>query len=486
MDYRIYPPDGLVTAAVTLPASKSITNRALLLNALTHRPLPLHNAAVCDDSRAMADALATDVTGPDTVTVNIGAAGTAMRFLTAYYAATPGANLLLDGSERMRQRPIAVLVDALRTLGADITYAGNEGYPPLLIKGRQLDGGPVTVNGSISSQYISALLMIGPTMANPLILTIEGDLTSKPYLDMTIEMMRQRGISLSQESSVKSLESRVLSQESSVKSLQSRDKSQESRELKTPDSLLQTQDSRLKTPDSLLQTHYSRLTVTPGQYQPLEYTVEPDWSAAGYWYEIQALASGTITLDGLAGQSIQGDALAAKLFADLGVVTTSWQQLLDDPDEYPIPEGAVQLSPSPDLVPRFVADMASVPDMAQTVAVTCALLGVPFALSGLHTLRIKETDRLDALCNELLKLGVEADIQGDTLAWHGQRLPLPGLPVFDTYDDHRMAMSLAPAALYLPGIVIRNADVVTKSYPSFWNDLRAAGFTLEEFTIHNS
>lgn len=409
MDYRIYPPDGFVEATVRLPLSKSISNRALIINALTPGAAPLSDTARCDDTDAMTAAL----TAPDG-TIDIGAAGTAMRFLTAYFAASPGRQVTLDGSERMRQRPIGQLVDALREAGADISYTGREGFPPLAIKGKRLKGGDIRIDGAISSQYISALLMVAPTMTDGLSLKISGELPSMPYIKMTLEMMEQRGV------------------------------------------------EAVVGPDSI--------DIAPGRYRlPADNAIEEDWSAASYWYEITALSAGSVALPGLSPQSLQGDARCMEIFERLGVLTER-----DDC-------GGLALTPSPDTHSRLEIDLSEQPDLAQTLAVTAAMLGVPFRLSGLSSLKIKETDRLEALRKELDKLGISVEIERDeVLSWEGRRHPIFEMPRIDTYQDHRMAMAFAPVAIFCPEIIINDIEVVSKSYPSYWDDLRAAGFTLQD------
>lgn len=410
MDYRIYPPDGFVEASVRLPLSKSISNRALVINALTPGAAPLSEMARCDDTAALSAALsAADGT------INIGAAGTAMRFLTAYFAASPGRQVTLDGSERMRQRPIGQLVDALREAGADISYTGREGFPPLAINGKRLKGGDVKIEGAISSQYVSALLMVAPTMTDGLSLKIGGELPSAPYIKMTLQMMEQRGV-----------EAQV-------------------------------------GPDSI--------DIAPGRYRlPDDNFIEEDWSAASYWYEITALSAGSVTLPGLSPQSLQGDARCVEIFERLGVLTERDNDC-----------GGLALTPSPDAHSRLELDLSEQPDLAQTLAVTAAVLGVPFRLSGLSSLKIKETDRLEALRKELDKLGIIAETERDeALIWEGRRHPVFEMPRIDTYRDHRMAMAFAPVAIFCPGIIINDIEVVSKSYPGFWDDLSAAGFTLQD------
>jgi 3-phosphoshikimate 1-carboxyvinyltransferase len=336
-----------------------------------------------------------------------------MRFLTALMAATPGRTVTIDGTERMRQRPIGVLVDALRSLGADIDYAGEEGFPPLTIRGRKLTGGTIAIDGSVSSQYISALLMIAPTMEQGLTLTLEGTVTSRPYIDMTIGMMRTRGADV--------------------------------------------------------QTTPTSIAIAHGSYTPTDESVEADWSAASYWFEIAALSSGFITLHGLKEKSLQGDSAIANLIKVTGL-DHEWHD-----------DGTLELVATPDPGSRLIVDLSDTPDIAQTLVVTCCLLSIPFRFGGLHNLRIKETDRLQALVDEMIKLGYPISIEDDSeLLWEGRHYPIFEAPEINTYQDHRMAMAFAPAALFVAGLQINDIEVVSKSYPQFWDDLRHAGFTIEE------
>ncbi|MDR0976467.1 MAG: 3-phosphoshikimate 1-carboxyvinyltransferase [Prevotellaceae bacterium] len=387
---------------IVLPSSKSISNRALILRALACGTAPIANLSDCDDTRVMTSGLGSGDSG----TVDIMGAGTSMRFLTAYFSATPGTHTL-TGSARMQQRPIGTLVDALRQLGADIAYAGREGYPPLCIRGRQLAGGRLTMKGDVSSQFISALLMVAPAMRQGLTLTLTGNVTSRPYIDLTLEMMRRQGIAA--------------------------------------------------------QWHGAdTLQVAAGRYRDTPLTIESDWSAASYWYEVAALSPQplTIELPGLHADSLQGDSRGAQLFARLGIAT------------HHTPQG-VRLTRHATAVERLDEGFADIPDLVQTFAVTCCLLGIPFRFGGVQTLRIKETDRISALVDELRKTGFLLTAEGDhTLAWDGRRCaPLPS-PVIETYDDHRMALAFAPAALRLPGIGIDRPEVVSKSYPRFWDDIQ--------------
>lgn len=407
MNYRIFPPDGIPEATINMPLSKSISNRMLILNALSPQPCVNPQLAECADTMAMQQALEGT---PEQV--NIGAAGTAMRFLTSFFAISAGREVTLDGDERMRQRPIGPLVDALRLCGAHIQYVGTEGFPPLRISGRRLTGGEINIDATISSQYISSLLMVAPLMQNGLVLHLQGEPASLPYIDLTLHMMRLCGVEAERE--------------------------------------------------------YLTITVPHATYGPVPNMAEGDWSAASYWYEIQALSSGFTTLGGLSLSSLQPDRDAARIFANLGVESAPGEE-----------HGCVDLVASPELTPRLVIDLSHTPDLTPAIAVTCALLGVPFNITGLQTLHIKETDRIAALSAELLKLGVVTESPTPaSLVWDGSRRPIYQLPEFDTYADHRMAMALAPVSIFIPGIVIRNAEVVEKSYPDFWSHLLEAGFQL--------
>lgn len=392
MDYRIFAPDKIVME-VELPASKSISNRMLILNALCGGEL--HNVARCDDTDAMRRALATDTTASGAVaTVNIGAAGTAMRFLTAYYATLEGSTVILDGTERMRHRPIALLVDALRRCGADIEYAGEEGFPPLRITGRKLSASHIEIAGNVSSQYISALLMVAPLMGCRTV-TLTGEIISLPYITMTLTLMRLMGV------------------------------------------------------DCVMNGNNISIPAD-AHYVPCDFTVENDWSAASYWLEMQSLLpESRITLKGLHSESVQGDSAVAGIFSRMGGTAP------------------------------IILDLKETPDLAQTIVVTACLLGRHFHITGLRTLRIKETDRIDALCTQLRRLGYVITAGDDfSLSWNGERCAPEPEPHISTFDDHRMAMAFAPAAVLFPGIVIDDVEVVSKSYPDFWRHLEAAGFTL--------
>lgn len=409
MNYRIIAPRR-IEGEIDLPASKSISNRVLLLNALCATPGRLSNLAQCDDTDAVLSALAQ----PDASEVNIGAAGTAMRFLTAYFATREGREVVIDGTERMRQRPIGVLVDALRQLGADIEYVEAEGYPPLKITGTRLHGGALTVSGSVSSQYITAILLIAPVIGG-ITLTIEGEIMSRPYIDMTLALMARYGVKAEWRENV--------------------------------------------------------IHVPAGEYTALDFTVEADWSAASYWWAMQAIVpQSRITLKGLEPQSLQGDSRIAELMSQMGVMGNWCGRYLDLRSN-----GGVGCCCS------TFADLSGTPDIAQTLVVMLCLMGRPFRITGLRTLRIKETDRLEALRTELRKLGYVVKVEGDdAISWHFETTAAEASPHICTYHDHRMAMAFAPAAIRFPGLIIDDAQVVSKSYPLFWEHLRQAGFKIEE------
>lgn len=408
MNYLIKAPDGLLRTSVSLPSSKSISNRALILNALSYSLYEVENLSDCDDTRLMVEALASN--GRD---FNVGAAGTTMRFLTAFLSKIVG-EWTLTGSERMKNRPIKVLVDALVALGARIEYLEKEGYPPLRIFGSALQGGEITMAGNVSSQYISAILMIAPLTEKGVTLRLEGEIISKPYIQITLALMEAYGV-------------------------------------------------------KAVWTGQT-IRVTPQEYRPVRFRVESDWSAASYWYEIMALSShAEIELLGLFKNSLQGDAAGARLFARLGVSTTYTDR-------------GVLLRPNGNRPEKLIYNFVNEPDLAQTFVVSCVLLNVPFRFTGLQSLKIKETDRLEALKTELRKLGyVITDSHDSILEWNGQRCAPDPHPVIATYEDHRMALAFAPAALtFAQGIEIAHPQVVSKSYPSYWEDLKKGGFTIEE------
>ena len=411
MKIRITPPAS-INAQIMLPASKSISNRALIINALGNGANQPENLSDCDDTQVMIRALQAQ----PGETIDIMAAGTAMRFLTAYLSVTPG-DRIITGTQRMKQRPIQVLVDALRELGANIEYVEKEGFPPLRIQGTTLTQSHISLPGNISSQYISALLMIAPTLKNGLQITLTGDIISRPYIDLTLQLMKDFGAQASW-----------------------------------------VNDHELK--------------VEPQPYRSIPYYIEGDWSAASYWLEIVALSKdATITLPRLFRKSYQGDSKMADYFGLLGA-GISYQEngiIIRKPKMVDLSQ-AVHVN----------LDFTNQPDLAQTFVVTCALLNITFRFTGLQTLKIKETDRIAALICEMKKLGyVLHEAEDSILYWNGERCERSGEAI-DTYEDHRMAMAFAPACLVLPDICINDPHVVSKSYPRYWDDLRAAGFTIEE------
>lgn len=410
MRYKITAPSHIDTT-INLPASKSISNRALILHALGKGSVVPDNLSDCDDTKVIINALKTMPP-----VIDIKAAGTAMRFMTAYLSVTPGEHVI-TGTDRMKHRPIRVLVDALRKLGAQIEYTEEEGFPPLRITGETLDGGMLEIPGDVSSQYISALLMIGPAMKNGLKLRLTGNIVSRPYIDLTLHVMHEFGISVEW-------------------------------------------------------TDVDMISVSHQEIGERRYTIENDWSASSYWYEILAMINddeSRVTLPGLKDASRQGDSAVRYLFSMLGVKTAFRTT------------NEVVLTRHMRSLPRLDYDFINQPDLAQTLVVTCATLGIPFHFTGLGNLRIKETDRIEAMKTEMRKLGYVLDDSVETeLSWNGERCEAEEKPVIDTYEDHRMAMAFAPTAILLGQIRINNPEVVTKSYPGYWDDLRKAGFTIEE------
>ena len=408
MDYQLTAPQR-VCATIALPTSKSISNRALLIAALCGGDVQVLHPALCDDTAVMIDALARD--GGD---INVGAAGTAMRFLTAYFATRDGVTVTLDGVERMRQRPIGVLVDALRSMGAAIDYLGEEGYPPLRIQGRKLRGGDVTMPGGVSSQFISAVMMVLPTIGGGTI-HLTGDLVSLPYLHMTAAVMSEMGAAVE-----------IAGDEISV----------------------------------------------GDRYAGRDYLVEGDWSAAAPWYALAALVPGSsITLEGLVSDSIQGDSRLVELAGRLGLASRF------GPQGVTIDTGGFI-----GCCCSSFADMTSTPDLVPSWTVLLCLLERAFRMTGVRTLRLKESDRIQALKQELLKLGYVLKEDGDdAISWHGERVSISQAPpVIDTHGDHRIAMAFAPCAVRYPGLVIKDAQVVSKSYPAYWRHLERAGFIINE------
>jgi len=410
MHYTITKEDKILKGEITLPSSKSISNRILIINSLSYSPYEIDNLSDSDDTKVMEDVL-----NANTNHFDIGHAGTAMRFLTAFLSKIAG-EWILTGSERMRQRPIGILVDALRKLGASIEYTENEGFPPLKILGTSLKGGVLELDGSISSQYISALLMIAPTIPGGLTLKLLNQVTSKPYIELTLNLMKQFGVRHS--------------------------------------------------------WNGNEIRIDEQTYNPIKFSVEADWSGASYWYAMAALSDECdLLLKGLRLQSLQGDAAQSVWFENyFGVQSTQ--------------EGNdVRLTKKEVPEPKLLAlDFIENPDIAQTFAVLAVCQKIPFHFKGLTTLKIKETDRILALQTELSKFGAKLTEPAEgELSWDGTFINSSvSHPIaIETYHDHRMALAFAPAAMVYPEIVINDPDVITKSYPAYWDDLKRVGFKIE-------
>ena len=406
-------PSNIPDTPISLPASKSICNRVLIIVALSDGVGNVYNLSDCDDTNAIINAITMHQKGEKYI--NIGAAGTAMRFMTAMLALRTKATVTIDGSARMRKRPIKELVDVLCQLGAKIEYAGeSDSCPPLLIHQAPMRGGTVSINGSISSQYISALMMIAPGLSDGLTINITGGLVSRPYVEMTAAIMRDFG-------------AQVLCTD-------------------------------------------NQITIKQGDYQSRTYSVENDWSAASYWYEIRSLIPDVnLRLASLHKNSTQGDSKVAEIFKLFGVET-----------EY-TSDGVLLTYNPKSVAERIDIDLQNQPDLAQTIVVTACLKGIPFRISGLSTLRIKETDRISALISQLAKLGYTVrETEDATLESDSVRRSCDKAPAIETFDDHRMAMAFAPASIVVPGITIEDAEVVSKSYPKYWEHLKLIGFNLSE------
>ncbi len=404
MKLQITAPSEIISGKITLEGSKSISNRLLIMQKLCDDGFEIRNLSPSDDTNTLQRLLNTDVP-----VLDVGAAGTTMRFLTAYCAITEGTRNL-TGSARMKKRPIKILVDALVDLGADITYLEEEGFPPLQINGKKLAGRHVVIRADVSSQYISALLMIGPILKHGLTLELSGNIGSFPYILMTLKTMEQFGIGYSFENNI--------------------------------------------------------ITIKPGKYIAKPMLAESDWSAASYYYSVCALAKNSkIVISGLMENSLQGDSVLPKIYLDLGVKSTFINDILEL--EY---TGIVQND--------FEYDFTNCPDLAQTVAVTCAALGVKAKFTGVESLKIKETDRTQALSQELRKFGVDFFEENGAWILEG-KTQANSIITIETYEDHRMAMCFAPLAIKHQQLIIEDPIVVNKSYPSFWSDFKSLGFSCE-------
>ncbi|TRW25272.1 3-phosphoshikimate 1-carboxyvinyltransferase [Flavobacterium zepuense] len=448
MNIKITVNKPVLSTAIRITGSKSETNRLLLLQAL-YPGITIHNISESDDSAVMQQALAN--TNADVIDIHH--AGTAMRFLTAYFSLQEGREVTLTGSQRMKERPIAVLVDALRSLGAQIEYTENEGFPPIKITGKNLSGGKVYIKADVSSQYITALLLIAGRLKNGLELTLQGELTSIPYIKMTLGLLSELGIEATFEGNVITVKSQI-------------------------------------------SNHKFQKDASESEFLNLksEITVESDWSSASYFYSIVALAEvGTaIVLSSYKQNSLQGDSALAEIYKEMGVETTFKGNTIT----------LKKLNHQPTTINR---ELNNTPDIAQTIAVTCFGLGIGCHLTGLHTLKIKETDRLEALKTELGKFGAKISVTNDSLTLEphsffsltpalskgeGEGLSEAGISPMEgmgeaeaiavaTYNDHRMAMAFAPLAIKTP-FIINDAQVVSKSYPTFWDDMKALGFSVNE------
>lgn len=404
---RLTFPGNEIKGEIGVTGSKSESNRLLLLQAL-YKGLEIKNLSNSDDTRVMKEGLS-----KEQGMVDIHHAGTAMRFLTAYFAAQPGKEVTLTGSQRMRERPISILVDALRSLGADIEYTENEGYPPLKIRGRSFTKNKVTLAANVSSQYISALLLIAPRLENGLELHLEGKITSVPYIKMTLSLLNEIGVKTDFTGGV--------------------------------------------------------IRVEPFGENPENCTtVESDWSSASYFYSLASVCEkASIVIESYKPDSLQGDSVLQEIYQELGVGSAfSGDRLM------------LKKVEAPGRADTLTLNLVNAPDIAQTIAVSCFAIGKGCHLTGLHTLKIKETDRLEALKTELTKLGAKIRVTEEELFLEPGGDIIPEVAI-DTYNDHRMAMAFAPLAIKVP-VVINDAGVVSKSYPDFWKDLASLGFEVEE------
>jgi 3-phosphoshikimate 1-carboxyvinyltransferase len=389
----------------TITGSKSESNRLLILQALFPE-LEVLNLSNSDDTQAMMRGLSSSEE-----TIDIGHAGTTMRFLTSYFATTPGAKKILTGSKRMQERPIKILVDALRAVGAEIEYVKNEGYPPLHISGKEITIDHVELAANVSSQYITSLMLIAPKLQNGLTINLVGEITSIPYINMTCSLLRQVGIRAEFEG----------------------------------------QNIRV----------YPQKMVSSSTVE-----VESDWSSASYHFSMAALAENAqISIKNYVADSLQGDSVLVDIYEQLGVYSS-------------FDGNTLHLKNNGNVQPHIELNLVNAPDIAQTIAVTCFGLGISCDLTGLHTLKIKETDRLVALHTELSKLGADIRVTDTSLHVSARQDPIHKNITIDTYHDHRMAMAFAPLGIQVP-ICINEAEVVTKSYPTFWDDLKRLGFLIE-------
>ena len=401
---RLTHPSQQLSGNCTITGSKSESNRLLILQALFPE-LELQNLSNSDDTQAMTRGLSSAEE-----TIDIGHAGTTMRFLTSYFATTPGAKKILTGSKRMQERPIKILVDALRAIGADIEYVKNEGYPPLRISGKKITVDSVELAANVSSQYITSLMLVAPNLPKGLTIHLVGEITSIPYINMTCSLLQKVGVQAKFEGQT--------------------------------------------------------IQVFPQEkIAPKTVEVESDWSSASYHFSMAALADDAqASIKNYVSDSLQGDSVLVEIYTQMGVSSSF------DGNTLHLKNGGV-------VQPHITLDLVKAPDIAQTIAVTCFGLGISCDLTGLHTLKIKETDRLVALDSELSKLGADIRVTNESLHLAARKNPINEGVAIDTYHDHRMAMAFAPLGIKVP-IYINDANVVSKSYPTFWDDLRSLGFSI--------
>lgn len=407
MNLKLHKPINSVSGTINLPGSKSISNRILIIKALSGLDFLIQNLSDSDDTKHLKEAIGNYSTHS---IINVGHAGTDMRFLTAFLSIKNG-DYELTGSERLQQRPIKDLVDVLKTLGADIYYKNSKGFPPLQINGKQLQGGAVEISGKISSQFITALLLVAPYFTKGLELTIKDELVSKPYVHMTIELMKEFGASV------------------------------------------------------IWKDNKIIVEPLPYTYHKKEFIVESDWSAASYYYSMVALSKiGTqLSIKGLFENSLQADDVCSNIYKNFGVKTTF------NDNEIVISKNSKANTSLLEL------DFIECPDITQTIVCSCIGLNVPFKFTGLQTLKVKETDRITALQNELQKIGCAIEITDTSIQWTATKSEAIDNLSVATYNDHRMAMSFAPLCLLVDNVIVENAEVVSKSYPMFWEHLKSIG-----------
>ena len=416
MNYKVSHPDAILKGSIHLSGSKSESNRLLILKEVLGLNIDLVNLSDSNDTSILSEILMSFKKN-SRLEFNVGDAGTAMRFLTAFFAIQNGV-FMLTGSERMKERPIKDLVEALRNLGAEIEYLQEEGFPPLRINGKKLKGGKIEMNATVSSQFSTALLLIAPLFEDGLVIRLKGEPVSFSYLQMTIQLLRQFGVDIHFDGN---------------------------------------------------EIYVSPLSKSVVEY-PKSWMIESDWSSASYWFEMAALSrEADLTIFGLKENSLQGDSICMEIFERLGLNCFFEENCL-----------RIQKSEYSVFPDKFAFHFSSCPDLVQTMAITCAALKIESQFSGIMNLHIKETDRMYSLQNELIKVGVRIEKKSDTEYLIPSCQLTINECVFETYGDHRMAMCFAPLALVSNGIELKNTEVVEKSYTNFWNDLRKLGFCIDE------